>query len=177
MDVNQYHNVKHDLSESAYNDRRAVCENISELLNVKAQRDATKEQLDTIKDKITEGDYYKALYVIQENERVKTFSRAIQEDDIKTLGKLFYQSHEGLSKKYKVSCKELDFLVESAKANPNVIGSRMMGGGFGGCTINIILKSDYKRFKKDISKKFQKEFGNACSVYKVKLSKGTHILK
>lgn len=170
-------NVKHDLSESAYNDRRSVCENISNKLNVNTLRDASNEDLDTIKSEITEENYQKALYVIQENARVKLFSEAIQIDDLDVLGKLLYQSHEGLSVKYKVSCAELDFLVESAKQNPNILGARMMGGGFGGCTINLILKSDFKKFKKEISDKFQKEFGKACSVYKVKLSKGTHTVK
>lgn len=170
-------NVKHDLSESAYNDRRSVCESISEKLNVKALRDVSNEDLDTIKSDVTKENYQKALYVIQENTRVKLFSEAIQIDDLDVLGKLLYQSHEGLSTKYKVSCAELDFLVEKAKKNPNILGARMMGGGFGGCTINLILKSDFKRFKKDISDKFQKEFGKGCSVYKVKLSKGTHRVK
>ena len=170
-------NVKHDLSESAYNNRRAVCENISEKLHIKALRDATKEDLNGIKTEIKEEDYQKARYVIEENMRVLLFSEAIRKDDIKTLGKLLYQSHEGLSNKYKVSCEELDFLVERAKENPNVLGARMMGGGFGGCTINLILKSDFKRFKRDISEKFQKAFGNECSVYKVKLSQGTHRVK
>jgi len=170
-------NVKHDLSESAYNNRRAVCENISEKLHIKALRDATKEDLNGIKTEITKEDYQKARYVIEENIRVLLFSEAIRKDDIKTLGKLLYQSHEGLSNEYKVSCEELDFLVERAKENPNVLGARMMGGGFGGCTINLILKSDFKRFKRDISEKFQKAFGNECSVYKVKLSQGTHRVK
>jgi galactokinase len=170
-------NVKHDLSESAYNNRRAVCENISEKLHIKALRDATREDLNGIKTEITKEDYQKARYVIEENIRVLLFSEAIRKDDIKTLGKLLYQSHEGLSNEYKVSCEELDFLVERAKENPNVLGARMMGGGFGGCTINLILKSDFKRFKRDISEKFQKAFGNECSVYKVKLSQGTHRVK
>ncbi|WP_179020661.1 galactokinase [Winogradskyella forsetii] len=170
-------NVKHDLSESAYNDRRSVCETISRKIDIKALRNASTEDLNTIKSEISEEDYQKALYVIEENERVKLFAEAIQEEDINALGNLLYQSHEGLSSQYKVSCVELDFLVENAKENPKVLGARMMGGGFGGCTINLVLKSDLKRFKRDISKKFQKEFGNDCSVYKVKLSKGTHLLK
>ena len=125
-------NVKHDLSESEYNDRREVCEKVSGLLHLDALRDASKEDIDRIKSNISDGDYQKALYVINENNRVKQFSEAIKNGDIKALGNLLYQSHEGLSTKYKVSCKELDFLVDRAKENPNVIGSRMMGGGFGG---------------------------------------------
>ena len=169
-------NVKHDLSESAYNERREVCEKVSRLLQIDALRDASKEDLDKIKEEITEEEFQKALYVIQENKRVKLFSEAIQENDINTLGKLLYQSHEGLRTKYKVSCEELDFLVDSAKENSNILGARMMGGGFGGCTINLILKRDFKRFEKEVLDSFQKKFGKSCAVFKVKLSKGTRIV-
>ena len=170
-------NVKHDLSESAYNDRREVCEKVSGLLHIDALRDASKEDLDRIKGDITKEDYQKALYVINENNRVKQFSEAIKKEDIDALGDLLYQSHEGLSKNYKVSCAELDFLVDSAKENPNVRGARMMGGGFGGCTINLVKKDAFKTFKKDVSKKFEKAFEKECSVYSVKLSQGTGVVK
>ena len=170
-------NVKHDLSESAYNDRRAVCEKVSELIHIDALRDASKEDLDRIKSDISDEDYQKALYVINENKRVKLFLEAIKKDDIKTLGDLLYQSHEGLRTNYKVSCDELDFLVDRAKENPNVLGARMMGGGFGGCTINLVKKDEFKNFKKTVSKKFRAAFEYDCSVYSVKLSRGTQIVK
>ena len=98
-------NVKHDLSESEYNDRREVCEKVSGLLHLDALRDASKEDLDRIKNDISGEDYQKALYVINENNRVKQFSEAIKNDNIEALGVLLYQSHEGLSTKYKVSCR------------------------------------------------------------------------
>lgn len=170
-------NVKHDLSESEYNDRREVCERVSSLLHLNALRDASKKDIDRIKSDISDEDYQKALYVINENHRVKQFSEAIKNGDLKALGNLLYQSHEGLSTKYKVSCKELDFLVEKAKENPNVLGSRMMGGGFGGCTINLVKKDEFKTFKKEVSKKFKAAFEYDCSVYSVKLSRGTQIIK
>jgi galactokinase len=170
-------NVKHDLSESAYNDRREVCEKLSGLLKVDALRDATKEDLDGVKNEITEEDYQKALYVIQENNRVIKFAQAIKKEDLQTLGDLLFQSHDGLSHQYQVSCAELDFLVDLAKESPYVIGSRMIGGGFGGCTINLVLKSEFKAFKKEVSKRFKQQFNNECSVYKVKLSQGTHTIK
>ena len=122
-------------------------------------------------------DCQKALYVIEENERVQLFATAIIDKDIKTLGELLYKSHEGLSTKYQVSCAELDFLVDKAKENSNILGARMMGGGFGGCTINLILKSEVKAFKKQIMKEFKSEFGKACSIYSVKLSDGTQTIK
>ena len=170
-------NVKHDLSESAYNDRREVCEKISSLLQISALRDASKEDLDELIGKISDEEYQKALYIINENNRVKQFSEAINKDDIAALGNLLYQSHEGLSTKYKVSCEELDFLVDSAKECPNVLGARMMGGGFGGCTINLVKKHEFKVFKKDIARKFRNKFKKECSVYSVKLSEGTHLVK
>tara|TARA_B110000483_G_scaffold47868_1_gene59587 strand:- start:63 stop:1211 length:1149 start_codon:yes stop_codon:yes gene_type:complete len=170
-------NVKHDLSESAYNDRREVCEKISSLLQISALRDASKEDLDELIGKISDEEYQKALYIINENNRVKQFSEAINKDDIAALGNLLYQSHEGLSTKYKVSCEELDFLVDSAKECPNVLGARMMGGGFGGCTINLVKKHEFKVFKKDIARKFRNKFKKECSAYSVKLSKGTKIVK
>ena len=105
-------NVKHSLSDSAYNDRRSVCESIAEMLKVKALRDATVYDLETIKDQVAPENYQKALFVIQENERVVKASKAIQKGDLKSLGQLIYASHNGLQHQYKVSCEELDFLVD-----------------------------------------------------------------
>lgn len=169
-------NVKHSLSDSAYNDRRSVCESIAEMLNVKALRDATEFDLETIKEQVTPENYQKALYVIQENERVVKASKAMQEGDLKTLGELIYASHNGLQNKYKVSCEELDFLVEQAKTNPNILGARMMGGGFGGCTINLISKTETSSFKAFISEAYKEKFDKACSIYSVKLTDGTHLI-
>lgn len=170
-------NVKHDLSESAYNDRREACERVSKLLKIKALRDACKQDLETIKEQISKEDYSKATYVIEENKRVEEFTKAINIDSLKTLGALLYQSHDGLSNKFKVSCKELDFLVEQTKSNKNILGARMMGGGFGGCTINLIKKTEVANFKKEIGTNFKNEFNRDCSIYQVKLSKGTRVVK
>ena len=170
-------NVKHSLSDSAYNDRRSVCESVASMLNIKALRDATEFDLESIKDKVTPENYQKALYVIQENERAILASKAIQEGDLITLGNLIYASHDGLQNKYKVSCEELDFLVDQAKLNGHVLGARMMGGGFGGCTINLIAKTETESFKTLISEAYKNAFGKDCSIYAVKLSDGTHIIK
>ncbi|WP_178989541.1 galactokinase [Winogradskyella schleiferi] len=169
-------NVKHGLSDSAYNDRRSVCESIANMLNVKALRDATEYDLETIQDQVSSENYQKALYVIQENERVINASKAIKNDDLKALGQLLYASHNGLQNQYKVSCDQLDFLVEQAKINPNILGARMMGGGFGGCTINLISKTESSAFKAFISKAYKQKFNKACSIYSVKLSNGTHLI-
>ena len=167
-------NVKHSLPDSVYNDRRSTCERVSELLGVKALRDATETDLEAIIDKVTPANYQKALYVIQENNRTIKAVQAIEKGDLETLGALMYQSHIGLSTQYKVSCDELDFLVEQAKKNKHVIGARMMGGGFGGCTINLIAKKEAKAFAALTSKTYQKKFNKACSVYFIELSDGTH---
>lgn len=170
-------NVKHDLSESAYNDRRLVCEKVSNLLNIKALRDANNESLEKVENDISEEDFQKCLYVIEENSRVQQFSKAIEEGNIGTLGSLLYQSHNGLSNQFRVSCEELDFLVEKTKENKNILGARMMGGGFGGCTINLIKKSEIQKFKKEISRTYLEKFNKECSIYNVKLSKGTRQIK
>jgi galactokinase len=169
-------NVKHDLSESAYNDRRAVCEKVSEMLKVTALRDVSEDDLAKIKDELSEVDYQKALYVIQENHRVLDFIEAAKNSDVKTMGQLLYASHEGLSKQYKVSCDELDFLVDFTKSTKGIAGARMMGGGFGGCTINLVSEDVVDHFKKSVSKAFKKEFKNNCSIYMVKLSQGTRLV-
>jgi galactokinase len=169
-------NVKHSLSDSAYNDRRSVCESISKLLKVKALRDATENDLETIRFKVSPENYQKALYVIQENNRVIKASKAIEAGNLQTLGALIYASHYGLQHQYKVSCDELDFLVDQAKLNPNVLGARMMGGGFGGCTINLVAKDQSHTFTAKASKAYKEKFGKDCSIYFVELSNGTGII-
>ena len=169
-------NVKHSLNDSEYNDRRSACEQVASLLKVKALRDVTISDLKTIKSKVTPLDYQKALYVIQENQRTIKAVEAIEKDDLETLGALIFQSHEGLSNQYKVSCEELDFLVEEAKKNNHVIGARMMGGGFGGCTINLIDNKEVENFIEHVSVNYLNKFGLKCSIYPIALSEGVHIL-
>lgn len=169
-------NVKHSLSESAYNDRRSVCESIADMLNVKSLRDATEYDLESIKDRVTPENYQKALYVIQEIERTVKASKAIEEGNLKALGKLLFASHDGLHNQYKVSCEELDFLVTQAKLNGHILGARMMGGGFGGCTINLIQKTETESFKSFVSEAYKNKFNKACSIYHVKLSNGTGLI-
>lgn len=168
-------NVSHNLVDAEYNNRREVCEKVASLLNINYLRDATEEALQKLKSKISEGDYQKALYVIQENQRVLEAAQMIKENDISGLGELLFEAHKGARDQFKISCKELDFLVEKAKEHPDVIGARMMGGGFGGCTINIVKKERVISYIKDISERYLNTFGFACSTYLVKLSEGTHV--
>ena len=169
-------NVKHSLSDSAYNDRRSACENIAKLLEVETLRDATEEDLEKIINKVTPENYQKALYVIQEIIRTKKAAKAIENNDLEKLGALIYASHNGLQHQYKVSCDELDFLVDQAKKNKDVLGARMMGGGFGGCTINLIARNKVKDFATSASKAYKNKFNKECSVYFVELSQGTHLV-
>ena len=169
-------NVSHSLVDAEYNNRREVCEKVASLLNVMALREATEEALLKVKSKISEGDYQKALYVIQENNRVQKAAKMIKEHNISGLGELLFEAHIGARDQFKISCKELDFLVENAKNYPNVIGARMMGGGFGGCTINIVKKEIVESYITEMSERYLKTFGFNCSPYNVKLSEGTHLI-
>ncbi len=167
-------NVKHALTDSAYNDRRAICEKISAFLDISALRDISIEALEKSKNDITTSDYRKVSYVVEEIDRVHQFKGAIGTNDLTKIGSLIYASHEGLSQKYQVSCEELDFLVDATKSNQNILGARMMGGGFGGCTINLIHKNEIESFSELICDLYRKEFEKECSIYRVKLSQGTH---
>lgn len=169
-------NVKHTLVDAAYNDRRLVCEKVAKLLNVDALRDATESDLIKIKNQILDSEYQKALYVIQENGRVLEAAEQLKDNNITALGSLLFESHYGLQHQYEVSCKELDFLVQLAKTNTHVLGARMMGGGFGGCTINLIKIEKVQEFSKKTAELYKSKFGFDCSICFVELSQGTHLL-
>ena len=169
-------NVKHSLAESAYNERRKTCEKVASKLNVKSLRHATLQNLISVKNGLNDDEYQKALYVIQENQRVLNAYEAILENNMQKLGNLLYDSHNGLKNQYKVSCAELDFLVEKAKSSNAVIGARMMGGGFGGCTINIAKSNLVEEFKKEIDYSYEQKFYARCSFYSVNLSEGTKLI-
>jgi galactokinase len=169
-------NVSHSLVDAEYNDRRLVCEKVATLLNVPFLRDATEEDLFKIKTQISDDDYQKALYIIQENKRVLKAAKMIQENNLEALGNLLFEAHDGAKSQFKISCNELDFLVNQAKANYDILGARMMGGGFGGCTINIVKNKHVNEFVRGISKAYKAKFDIEASVYFIKLSGGTHLL-
>jgi galactokinase len=170
-------NVKHSLADSAYNERRSVCKKVATFLKVDSLRETTLENINSIKNQISEDEYQKATFILQENERVLKASDAIENNDLKSLGSLMYQSHDGLQKQYKVSCVELDFLIELALENKAVLGARMMGGGFGGCTINLIKKEEIAIFTNTVKQQFNAKFNSNCSFYNIQLSNGTQQLK
>ena len=165
--------VKHELVDSPYNKRRASCEHVARTLGVETLRDATMEMLDAAKDKISEEDYRRARYVIGEKQRVLDVCDALQKGDLKTVGERMYETHEGLSKDYEVSCEELDLLNDIAR-ECGVTGSRIMGGGFGGCTINLVKEELCEQFVATAKEKFAAAYGHEPVVYPVIISDGSH---
>lgn len=165
--------VKHELVGSPYNRRRESCENVAHKLGIETLRDATMEDLERIKPEISEEDYMRARFVIGEKQRVLDVCDALVKGDYETVGRCMYETHNGLSKDYEVSCEELDFLNDVAK-ECGVTGSRIMGGGFGGCTINLVKDDLYDNFVKTAVDKFTERYGHAPKIYDVVISDGAH---
>ena len=155
--------VKHELASSAYNDRRKSCENVAAALTkrfpeVKSLRDANYDMLAAVKSDVTEEDLLRAKYVVGEKYRVMEVCVALEEDDYEEVGRKMFETHHGLSKEYEVSCPELDFLNDVAKSC-GVTGSRIMGGGFGGCTINLVSEDLYDSFISTTKQAYKEKFG------------------
>lgn len=167
--------VKHELVDSPYNKRRESCERVAAKLGVDTLRDATMEMLDGIKGEISKEDYMRAKYVIGEKQRVLDVCDALNKGDYETVGKRMYETHKGLSEDYEVSCEELDFLNDIAK-ECGVTGSRIMGGGFGGCTINLVKDELHDKFIATAREKFKAKYGHEPRVYDVVISDGARKL-
>lgn len=172
--------VKHELVGSPYNDRRRSCERVAEAIaklhpEVKSLRDASYEQLDEVRGQVSEEDAKRAHYVIGERERVYAVCDALEQGDYEKVGEMMYATHEGLSKEYEVSCVELDYLNDIAK-EVGVTGSRIMGGGFGGCTINLIADELYDHFVKTVKEKFAEKFGKEPVIIDVVIGDGARKL-
>lgn len=163
--------VKHELVGSPYNDRRNSCERVAKLLGVETLRDATWEMLEGVKNEISQEDYMRARYVLGEKDRVLAVCDALERDDYETVGKQMYLTHDGLSKDYEVSCEEIDFLVDEAR-RLGVTGSRIMGGGFGGCTINLVRNDGYDAFVTEVQQTYRARFGVECKVIPVVIGDG-----
>ena len=167
--------VKHELVGSPYNDRRASCERVAAVLGQEFLRGATMEQLDAVKDKISEEDYKRARYVIGEEQRVMDVCEALQRNDYETVGRRMYETHWGMSRDYEVSCEELDFLATIAEEY-GVTGARIMGGGFGGCTINLVRKELCEGFVAEAKRRFCEKYGHEPKLYEVVISDGARRL-
>ena len=173
--------VKHELASSAYNKRRESCENacahITKRHNeVKFLSDATMDMLEEVRDEISEEDYMRAKYVIGEKQRVLDVCDALERGDYVTVGDRMFGTHYGMSKEYEVSCDELDFLNDIAR-RCGVTGSRVMGGGFGGCTINIVKEELYDDFVSTARNEFLNKFGHQPKTYDVVISDGARRLE
>ena len=171
---------KHELVDSPYNKRRQSCENAAAAIGkkypqVKLLGDANMDMLNEVKDSISEEDYKRATYAIQENERLIATCEALKKGDYEPVGKNVFATHKGMSELYEVSTLELDFLNKVA-AECGVTGSRIMGGGFGGCTINIVPEDKYDNFIKTVTEKYKAAFGLDAKVYPVKISDGSRRL-
>ena len=172
--------VKHELASSAYNKRRESCERAAAAIRekhpeVEFLRDANREWLDEVKDSISEEDYMRAEYVIDEVARVLDVCDALERDDYETVGEKMYETHYGMSRLYEVSCEELDYLNNIAR-ECGVTGSRVMGGGFGGCTINLVKDGLYDSFISRAKASFKERFGHEPNVYDVVISDGARKL-
>ena len=172
--------VKHELASSAYNKRRESCENAAAAIRknhpeVEFLSDAKRVWLEEVRAEIPEEDFLRAEYVIGEVQRVLDVCDALERNDYETAGEMMYQTHFGMSKLYEVSCEELDFLNKLAR-KMDVSGSRVMGGGFGGCTINLVKKELYEPFIEAAVGQFTMRFGHAPKIYPVVISDGARQL-
>jgi galactokinase len=174
-------NVKHSLFTSEYNTRRIECEEGLAIIKanfpeIKSFRDCSEEQVLSLQNKMSEKVFSRVHFVVKEINRVVKACEALDQGNIELLGQLLFETHYGLSQEYEVSCAELDMLVDTAKADDAIIGSRLMGGGFGGCTINLIKKGHENDIKSKFSNLYLDTFGIELKFYDVKISNGTTLL-
>ncbi len=174
-------NVEHELASSEYNTRRKECEKAIEIIKLKYTdyrhlAEVPLEIIKTLENELGQLVFKRATYVAEEEKRTIHASIVLQNGDLIKFGELMYASHEGLSKKYHVSCPELDFLVDYSKKHNSVIGSRMMGGGFGGCTINLIHEDYVQSYIESITIAYKNQFGIELSSLKADISNGVSLI-
>lgn len=170
--------VKHSLASSGYNDRRKSCEEGVEVLRqkypqVQSLRDVDQAMLASVREEVTAETFHRCKYVVEEIERTRQAAKALTAGQLDAFGKLMYATHWGLSHDYEVSCDESDWLVKQAQEN-GVTGARQMGGGFGGCTINLIRSSEKSSFLQKVKAKYVAVFKKEPDFYSIKLSEGVH---
>jgi galactokinase len=170
-------NIKHELANSAYNERRAECQRAVQLLSVKlpdvrSLRDVTKTQIDDWKKVLPQPLDRRAHHVVTENERTLRAAEVLKRGNVSEFGELMVQSHRSLRDDFEVSCAELDAMVDIAMSQDGVAGARMTGGGFGGCTVNLVQRDAVDRFRMHIEKTYQRQTGIAATTYIVKADGG-----
>jgi galactokinase len=174
-------NVKHSLGSSEYNTRRAQCEQGVAWVKehhpeVSSLRDVTMEMLRQNVEPKDPLIYRRCKYVVEEIQRLLTACGDLKRGDLKSLGEKMFQTHDGLSGEYEVSCRELDFLVDAVRGNSDVVGARMMGGGFGGCTINIVREEAIDSLIETIGERYRQNMGKELSAYVAQIENGTSLL-
>ena len=174
--------VSHNLADSEYNVRRSQCEEGVQYLRkydpqIKNLRDVGMELLQEHKGEMDPVVFRRCKFVLEENERVHKGCEDLSKNDLSAFGRRMFESHEGLSKDYEVSCEELDILVELAKEQKGLIGCRMMGGGFGGCTINLVKESQVGSFTDAISKAYMQRTGIEAEIYVTRINGGANIVE
>ncbi len=174
--------VSHSLASSEYNKRRMECSEganaIKKVYNeVNSLRDVSVEMVNEFKTKLDTVVFKRCKYAVEENKRLLDACEKLVRKDLVAFGNYMYRTHMGLSDDYEVSCKELDYLVEQTKDNPKIYGSRMMGGGFGGCTINLIENDAIEEVSKKITIDYKKKFNLDAKTYVTKINSGTSIIK
>lgn len=173
--------VSHSLASTEYNVRRQQCEEGVAILrthypDISSLRDVSIEQLESHRDKLSDVVYRRCKYVITEKDRLLKGCEVLAERDLRAFGELMYATHQGLSKDYEVSCPELDFLADYARQMPVVAGTRMMGGGFGGCTINIVQTNSVDPFTNEVQGAYQKKYNTVPEVYITQIEDGVMII-
>ncbi len=174
--------VKHSLASTEYNTRRMECEQGVQIIrqrypHVNSLRDATIEMMERLRDEFPKKVYNRGTYIIQENQRVLDAAKDLENMDLQAFGSKMYETHHGLSRLYEVSCEELDFLVDESKKMKGVLGARMMGGGFGGCTINLVKKNEVHSFIGKMTKAYYEKFNCKMNTYEVAIKDGTGLIK
>jgi len=174
--------VKHSLASSAYNERRRECERGVELIQkhhpeVRSLRQVTLQMLNNYVKNVDEVVYRRCEFVVNEIERLQNACNDLLNNDFRQFGRRMFETHEGLKNKYEVSCPELDFLVDFVQRFPEVIGARMMGGGFGGCTINLIKTEELDRIADQTLQAYKDSLGLDMKIYHVNIENGTRLIK
>jgi galactokinase len=174
--------VKHALADSEYNKRRQECEQGVAILQkshpeIKSLRDVSLLQVQAHHDALGDVVFRRCLYVVEENQRVESAGRHLLAGELDYVGKLLYASHDGLRDNYEVSCRELDILVELARPRPGVLGARMMGGGFGGCTINLVAAAHVADFVQHMSAAYEAATGIKLETYETSIVDGVSAIQ
>ncbi|AJG41458.1 galactokinase [Thermotoga sp. RQ7] len=161
-------NVKHELSSSEYNKRRQECEEVLRILGKRSFREVTKEDLKKLPDVLKK----RAQHVLEENERVLRSVQALKEGDFETLGRLLFSSHESLRDLYEVSCEETDFIVDFLKGKEDILGARMVGGGFGGGVIVLSKKGAFEKIKEELKNAYSDRFKIELTFHEIESADG-----